>query len=79
MSTINVFTEATPNPASMKFLVNKLLVNGSVDFPTKESAESSPFAKELFKFNFINGVFLPAILLRLPNLMIAIGLILSPF
>jgi len=57
MSTINVFTEATPNPASMKFLVNKLLVNGSVDFPTKESAEISPFAKELFKFNFINGVF----------------------
>jgi len=57
MSTINVFTEATPNPASMKFLVNKLLVNGSVDFPSKESAESSPFAKELFKFNFINGVF----------------------
>jgi Fe-S cluster biogenesis protein NfuA len=54
---INVYTEATPNPATMKFLVNKLLVNGSVDFPTKESAESSPFAKELFKFNFVNGVF----------------------
>lgn len=57
MSSITVFTEATPNPASMKFLVNKLLVNGSVDFPSKESAEVSPFAKELFKFNFINGVF----------------------
>lgn len=56
-STINVFTESTPNPATMKFLVNKLLVNGSVDFATKESAESSPFAKELFKFNFVNGVF----------------------
>lgn len=56
-TTINVFTESTPNPASMKFLVNKLLVNGSVDFPTKESAESAPFAKELFKFNFVNGVF----------------------
>lgn len=54
---INVYTESTPNPASMKFLVNKLLLNGSVDFPTKESAESSPFAKELFKFNFVAGVF----------------------
>jgi len=41
----------------MKFLVNKLLLNGSVDYPTKESAETSPFAKELYKFNFVNGVF----------------------
>lgn len=57
MSNINVYTEGTPNPATMKFLVNKLLINGSVDFATKESAEHSPFAKELFKFNFVNGVF----------------------
>ncbi len=56
-STINVFTESTPNPATMKFLVNKLLVNGSIDFPSKESAENSAFAKELFKFNFVKGVF----------------------
>lgn len=54
---INVYTESTPNPATMKFLVNKLLLNGSVDYPTKESAETSPFAKELYKFNFVNGVF----------------------
>lgn len=54
---INVYTELTPNPATMKFMVNKLLINGSEDFATKESAESSPFAKELFKFNFVNGVF----------------------
>ncbi|MEY3679017.1 MAG: hypothetical protein RI924_1158 [Bacteroidota bacterium] len=56
-TTINVFTESTPNPATMKFLVNKLLVNGSIDFPTKESAETSAFAKELYKFNFVKGVF----------------------
>jgi len=54
---INVYTESTPNPATRKFLVNKLLINGSVDFATKESAEASPFAKELYKFNFVNGVF----------------------
>eukprot|EP01133_Synstelium_polycarpum_P013508 gene13508-15913_t len=41
----------------MKFMVNKLLINGSEDFASKESAEHSPFAKELFKFNFVNGVF----------------------
>lgn len=55
--TINVYTEQTPNPATMKFMVNKLLINGSEDFATKESAEHSPFAKELFKFSFVNGVF----------------------
>ncbi len=54
---INVYTESTPNPATMKFLVNKLLINNSLDFPTKESAEKSPFAKELFRFNFVTGVF----------------------
>ncbi|MBS1524319.1 MAG: NifU family protein [Bacteroidetes bacterium] len=54
---INVYTESTPNPATMKFIVNKLLINGSVDYPTKASAENSPFAKELYKFSFVNGVF----------------------
>jgi len=54
---INVYTESTPNPATMKFIVNKLLINGSVDYPTKESAEHSAFAKELYKFSFVNGVF----------------------
>lgn len=57
MATINVYTESTPNPSTMKFLVNKLLINGSVDFPNKETAQDSPFARELFKFNFITGVF----------------------
>ena len=54
---ITVYTESTPNPATMKFIVNKLLINGSVDFATKESAETSKFASELYKFNFVNGVF----------------------
>ncbi|WP_039052865.1 NifU family protein [Sphingobacterium sp. T2] len=57
MATINVYTESTPNPSTMKFLVNKLLINGSVDYPDREKAQASPFARELFKFNFVNGVF----------------------
>lgn len=57
MATINVYTESTPNPATMKFLVNKLLINGSVDYPDRDKAQESPFARELFKFNFVNGVF----------------------
>ena len=48
MATINVYTESTPNPSTMKFLVNKLLINGSVDFPNNETAQESPFAQQLF-------------------------------
>jgi len=54
---ITVYTESTPNPNTMKFIVNKLLINGSVDYPTKESANESRFASELYKFSFVNGVF----------------------
>lgn len=57
MATINVYTESTPNPSTMKFLVNKLLINGSLDYTDKDKAQESAFAKELFKFNFVNGVF----------------------
>ncbi len=32
-------------------------MNSSIDFPTKESAEKSQFARELFRFNFVSGVF----------------------
>jgi Fe-S cluster biogenesis protein NfuA len=54
---ITVYTEQTPNPATLKFMVNKLLINGSEDFPNRESAANSPFAAELFKFSFVSGVF----------------------
>src|SRR5690606_19248022 len=57
MATIKIYTEDTPNPATKKFLVNKLLINGSIDYADAEAAQTSPFAKELFKFNFVDGVF----------------------
>lgn len=57
MASIKVYTEDTPNPATRKFLVNKLLINGSQDYPDVESAQNSPFASELYKFNFVDGVF----------------------
>lgn len=57
-SPVNVYMEETPNPMTMKFITTKMLVNGSYDFPTAESAENSPFAKELFSYSFVNGVFI---------------------
>lgn len=54
-----IYTEATPNPETLKFVANKLLVpNDSLDFPSRESAAPSPLAESLFDFPFVQGVFL---------------------
>lgn len=54
-----VYSEATPNPDTMKFVFNKMILPGeSVDFPTPDKAGNSPLAKNLFEFNFVNGVFI---------------------
>jgi NFU1 iron-sulfur cluster scaffold homolog, mitochondrial len=55
---IMIYTEATPNPETLKFVANKLLINFSMDFPDEKSAEDSPLAKELFGFPFVRGVFI---------------------
>jgi NFU1 iron-sulfur cluster scaffold homolog, mitochondrial len=55
---VSIYTEMTPNPETMKFVVNKLLYPGkSIDFPDEASAKPSPLAMELFSFPFIRGVF----------------------
>lgn len=53
----------TPNPTTMKFVANKyLLISGeSVEFKAGMEAKGySPLAEELFKFPFVNGVFIAA-------------------
>ena len=58
---VSVYTEMTPNPATMKFVVNKyiLLNNESVEFTSgKEAKGYSPLALELFNFPFVKGVFM---------------------
>ena len=56
---VTVYAEATPNPESMKFVANRMLLpNDSADFRNKEKAESSPLAKALFEMNFVQGVFI---------------------
>lgn len=56
---ISIYTEETPNPVTMKFVVNKLLYPGkSADFPDEASAGPSPLAAELFTFPFVKGVFI---------------------
>lgn len=56
-----VYAEMTPNPSNMKFVANRLLVEGglSVEFNSLEEAKGkSPLAEALFQFPFVNGVFI---------------------
>ena len=54
----SIYMESTPNPAVMKFVANRMLVDKSVEFLNSEDAKSVPIAKALFNFPFIKNVFL---------------------
>jgi Fe-S cluster biogenesis protein NfuA len=56
-SPINIYAESTPNPNAMKFVANKLILRGSMDFPEAGSALGYPFVSSLFTFSFVKGVF----------------------
>lgn len=52
-------TEATPNPATLKFLPGKpVLADGTADYRTEDEASGSPLAQRLFEVGGISGVFL---------------------
>jgi Fe-S cluster biogenesis protein NfuA len=52
-------TEATPNPATLKFLPGQPVVRGGPrEFRSAEEAANSPLAARLFEINGISGVFL---------------------
>ena len=51
-------TEATPNPATLKFLPGRaVLESGTLDMPSREAAAQSPLATRLFDIDNIGGVF----------------------
>jgi len=51
-------TEATPNPATLKFLPGQaVLSNGTLDLPNREAAARSPLAERLFDVAGVSGVF----------------------
>jgi Fe-S cluster biogenesis protein NfuA len=58
---IAIYTEMTPNPVTMKFVLNFLLIEEegeSIEFRTREKAAISPLAKKLFEFPYVTGVFI---------------------
>jgi len=61
MKLVTVYAEATPNPASMKFVLNNyILQEGSVEYTNPSQCNNSPLAKQLFSFSGISGVFITA-------------------
>ncbi len=57
---MNIYTEVTPNPASLKFVTDRtLLDNGTADFTDRVAAEEgSALAARLFTYPFVQGVFI---------------------
>ena len=57
---ITLYTEANPNPNSMKFMFSFMLVaeGRTFDFPDAEAAKTSPLAQALFaRFDYLERVF----------------------
>ncbi len=58
MGAMLIETETTPNPATLKFLPGRTVMDaGTRDFATPEEAEASPLAEALFNLGDVTGVF----------------------
>ncbi len=59
MPPVEVYAESTPNPATMKYVVNRpIIMDGSVEFSDISQTNISPLAAALFKFPFVKGVYM---------------------
>jgi len=56
---VMIYTESTPNPNTLKFVVNRhLLPNNSVEFLSVEETAEAPLAKALFDLGYVTNVFI---------------------
>jgi Fe-S cluster biogenesis protein NfuA len=52
-------TEQTPNPATLKFLPGRTVMeSGTANFTSPEAAQRSPLAQRLFEIEAVTGIFL---------------------
>ena len=54
----SIYAESTPNPAVMKFVANKILLNENLEILSAEEAKHIPLAAAIFNFRFVKGLFL---------------------
>ena len=59
---IVLYAESTPNPATMKFVANKMLIEdgATAQYLTAVATGGSPLAARLFRFPFVKAVFISA-------------------
>ena len=55
---ISIYTESTPNPSVLKFVSNKLIVDGSFEFKNIDEAQEMEFAKKLFEFSYVKSIYI---------------------
>jgi Fe-S cluster biogenesis protein NfuA len=55
---VTVYGETTPNPATLKFVVNKLITKTALEFKNIDQTAPSPLAKALFSFPFVKEIFI---------------------
>jgi len=55
---ISIYSESTPNPAVLKFVANKKLVDFQVEFYSIDECKNSPLALKLFNFPFVKSIFI---------------------
>lgn len=54
-----IYAEATPNPSTMKFVANMLLLpENSAEYTDISETDGSPIAAELFKMDFVRSVYI---------------------
>ncbi|GEP49588.1 NifU family protein [Flavobacterium noncentrifugens] len=55
---VTVYGETTPNPATLKFVVNKMVTKTAVEFKNIDETKASPLAKELFNFPYVKEIYI---------------------
>jgi Fe-S cluster biogenesis protein NfuA len=56
---LNIYAELTPNPNSLKFVADVMLLEGgTVEYNSKEEAINCPLASQLFDFSGVTKVFI---------------------
>ena len=55
---VSIYSESTPNPAVLKFVANKKLVDFQIEFNSIDECQDSPLALKLFNFPFVKSIFI---------------------
>ena len=57
-----IYAESTPNPASMKFVANRMLISegATAQYLNAGETKKAPLPNKLFQFPFVKGIFVSA-------------------